>query len=80
MTPSDADLIAAGAKRVERIGDAVLVLGDCREIAPRLPRPDAIVSDPPYGMAHNTDSRRCCTRCPSRRVRRRRHSTIRWGR
>lgn len=48
--PSDADLIAAGAKRVERIGPATLILGDCREIAPRLPRPDAIVSDPPYGI------------------------------
>lgn len=50
MTPSDADLIAAGAQRVERVGDAVLILGDCRDIAPRLPRPDAIVSDPPYGV------------------------------
>lgn len=55
---SDADLIAAGAKRIERIGDALLILGDCREIAPKLPRPDAIVSDPPYGMAHDTDSTR----------------------
>lgn len=48
--PSDAELLAAGARRVERIGDAVLVLGDCRSIAPILPRPDAIVSDPPYGL------------------------------
>ena len=48
--PSDAELLAAGARRVERIGDAVLVLGDCRSIAPTLPRPDAIVSDPPYGI------------------------------
>ena len=44
--------------RVERIGDAELWLGDCREIAPTLPRPDAVISDPPYGMAANTDSRR----------------------
>jgi site-specific DNA-methyltransferase (adenine-specific) len=48
---SDADLIAAGARRVERIGDAVLILGDCREIAPKLTRPDAIVSDPPYSVS-----------------------------
>ena len=49
---SDADLFAAGAKRVERIGDAVLVLGDCREIAPKLPRPAALISDPPYGIGY----------------------------
>jgi site-specific DNA-methyltransferase (adenine-specific)/modification methylase len=49
--PSDADLMAAGARRVERIGDATLILGDCRAIAAILPRPDAIVSDPPYGTA-----------------------------
>lgn len=51
---TDADLIAAGAKRIERIGDALLILGDCREIAPKLPRPDAVVSDPPYGQKLNT--------------------------
>jgi hypothetical protein len=36
--------------RVEQIGLATLVLGDCREIAPTLPRPAAVISDPPYGM------------------------------
>jgi hypothetical protein len=55
---TDADLFAAGAKRVERIGNAVLVLGDCREIAPKLPGPAALISDPPYGMAWNTNSLR----------------------
>lgn len=44
--------------RVERIGLATLYLGDCREIAPTLPRPAAVISDPPYGMAWNTDSTR----------------------
>ena len=33
------------------IGRARLLLGDCREIAPTLPRPAAVVSDPPYGIA-----------------------------
>lgn len=43
--------------RVERIGDATLYLGDCREID--LPREGAaIVSDPPYGMAYDLDSTR----------------------
>jgi hypothetical protein len=40
------------------IGLAELWLGDCREIAPGLDRPAAVISDPPYGMAWNTDTRR----------------------
>jgi DNA modification methylase len=35
---------------VERIGLATLYLGDCREIAPTLARPAAVISDPPYGI------------------------------
>lgn len=34
--------------RVEIIGDAVLYLGDCREILPELGKVDAVVTDPPY--------------------------------
>lgn len=45
-------------KRREVIGLATLYLGDCREIAPTLGRPAAVISDPPYGMAWNTDSTR----------------------
>lgn len=36
--------------RVERIGDATLCLGDCREILPTLPKVDAVITDPPYGI------------------------------
>ena len=36
--------------RVEHIGDATLYLGDCREILPTLPKVDAVVTDPPYGI------------------------------
>lgn len=36
--------------RIERIGDATLYLGDCREILPTLGRVDAVVTDPPYGI------------------------------
>ena len=32
------------------IGNAVLYLGDCREILPTLGRVDAVVTDPPYGI------------------------------
>ncbi len=42
-------------KRIEVIGNATLHLGDCREILPTLQRPDAIVSDPPYGQKLNTN-------------------------
>ncbi len=36
--------------RCERIHDATLYLGDCREILPLLPKVDAVVTDPPYGL------------------------------
>lgn len=36
--------------RVEVIGNATLYLGDCREILPTLPKVDAVVTDPPYGI------------------------------
>ena len=32
------------------IGNATLFLGDCREILPTLPRVDAVITDPPYGI------------------------------
>ena len=37
------------APRVERIGDATLYLGDCRDVLPMLSGVDAVVTDPPYG-------------------------------
>lgn len=36
------------SSRVETFGAATLYLGDCVEILPALPRPAAIVMDPPY--------------------------------
>lgn len=32
------------------IGDATLYLGDCMDILPTLPRVDAVITDPPYGI------------------------------
>ena len=32
------------------IGNAALYLGDCLEILPTLPRVDAVITDPPYGI------------------------------
>ena len=34
--------------RIERIGEATLYLGDCREILPTLSKVDAVVTDPPF--------------------------------
>ena len=42
--------MSAPYKRVEQIGDATLYLGDCLEILPTLPKVDAVVTDPPYGV------------------------------
>ena len=33
------------------IGDATLYLGDCMDILPTLPKVDAVITDPPYGLA-----------------------------
>ena len=44
--------------RVERIGDATLYCGDCREFLPSFSPTIAIVTDPPYGMRNNTDMTR----------------------
>lgn len=40
--------------RIEHIGAATLYLGDCREILPTLPKVDAVVTDPPYGIGLQT--------------------------
>lgn len=36
--------------RKEVIGNATLYLGDCLEILPTLPKVDAVITDPPYGL------------------------------
>lgn len=41
--------------KVEQIGNATLYLGDCLEILPTLPKVDAVVTDPPYGINLETD-------------------------
>lgn len=38
-------------KRKEVIGDCELYLGDCLEVMPTLGKVDAVVTDPPYGLA-----------------------------
>lgn len=36
--------------RIEVIGNATLYLVDCRDILPTLPKVDAVITDPPYGI------------------------------
>ena len=40
-------------RRKETIGDATLYLGDCLDILPTLPKVDACVTDPPYGIGES---------------------------
>jgi site-specific DNA-methyltransferase (adenine-specific)/modification methylase len=46
------------AKRTEVIGDATLYLGDCLEIMAEMEAGsvDAVVTDPPYGIAYNQEA------------------------
>lgn len=39
--------------RTEQIGDCTLYLGDCKDILPTLPKVDAVVTDPPYGVQYH---------------------------
>lgn len=42
--------------RKEVIGNATLYLGDCLEILPTLPKVDAVITDPPYGIGFKYES------------------------
>jgi len=46
--------------RVEKIGDATLYLANCMDILPTLPKVDAVITDPPYGI--NENSKKAATR------------------
>jgi site-specific DNA-methyltransferase (adenine-specific) len=57
--------------RIEHLAENVtLYLGDCREIVPTLPRPAAVVTDPPYGMKASVDSSRFSGGAASSKARR----------
>lgn len=36
------------------IGESTLYLADCREVIPTLPKVDAIITDPPYGIGYSS--------------------------
>lgn len=45
--------------RKEVIGDATLYCGDCLEILPTLPKVDAVITDPPYGIGTGSGRKGC---------------------
>jgi len=44
--------------RVEQIGDCTLYLADCMDVLPTLGKVDAVVTDPPYGIGIDGQTRR----------------------
>lgn len=44
------------------IGNARLALGDCRDILPKLPKVDACITDPPYGIGITKSNRLAVSR------------------
>jgi len=48
ISGTELEAIRKVAERVEVIGGAVMVQGDCRDVLPVLPKVDAVVTDPPY--------------------------------
>jgi site-specific DNA-methyltransferase (adenine-specific)/modification methylase len=48
--------------RVEQIGRAKLILGDCRDVLPTLHKVDAVVTDPPYGIGITRSNRLAVSR------------------
>ena len=48
--------------REERIGGQRLILGNCRDVLPMMPRPNAIVTDPPYGIGITKSNRLAVSR------------------
>jgi DNA modification methylase len=49
-------------RREETIGDARLILGDCRDVLPTLSGVDAVVTDPPYGVSGEQNTRTAAAR------------------
>lgn len=62
LTDEQLDAIRAVADRVEVVGDAVLLQGDCRDVLPVLPKVDAVVTDPPYGIGESGGAQRTRSR------------------
>src|SRR6185295_180392 len=53
--------LPAGIKPYYEEDGIVVIHGDCRDILPHLPKVDLVLTDPPYGIAFDTDYRRFTT-------------------
>jgi len=53
--PSNPKPAAPVYRHKETIGNCELYLGDCLEILPTLGKVNAVVTDPPYGIAHSSN-------------------------
>jgi site-specific DNA-methyltransferase (adenine-specific) len=55
--------------KIEHLSDSVtLYLGDCRDVLPTLPRADAVIADPPYGIPHAFGLQKGSSRKGTRRL------------
>ena len=45
-------MLSQCAQRIEQVGRALLIQADCRDVLPLLPKVDAVVTDPPYGLGN----------------------------
>ncbi|KKL93197.1 hypothetical protein LCGC14_1877080 [marine sediment metagenome] len=50
--------LPAGVKPYFQDESTLIIHADCRDILPLMPKVDLVLTDPPYGMNYNTDSRR----------------------
>lgn len=50
ITPDTIGMLSQCAQRIEQVGRALLIQADCRDVLPLLPKVDAVVTDPPYGI------------------------------
>lgn len=67
--------------RVETIGSATLYLGDCRDILPTLPKADACITDPPYGIGADASAHKSSGNVVghgNRRVAKRTYEKMEW--
>lgn len=48
--------------RIETIGEATLYLADCMDVLPTLPKVDAVITDPPYGIGITKSNRLAVSR------------------
>ncbi len=59
----------SGIVREVTIGECLLILGDCREVLPGLPKVDAVIVDPPYSKrCHEGHDSAVANDCPRQKL------------